>query len=74
MNSTNIHDKERDALAQAWYDALDKPGKRRVDEWAHRVYMAAKFNPQSQFSERMAREVIFSMVLYAVNEPKCERC
>jgi hypothetical protein len=74
MNSTDPHDKARDELAQAWYDRLAPDDKRKVDEWESRVYLTQKVNPQCGFSKRMAREVAFALVLYAVNEPKCARC
>lgn len=74
MNSTNQRDKDRDRLAKLWYDSLPANEKRRVDEWTHRIYLAQKSNPQSKFSDRMALETAFALVIFAVNEPRCERC
>lgn len=73
MNSTNPHDADRDALAQAWYNSLLPFDKREVDDWTHNIFMTLHVNPQSKFSTRMALEIAFMAVVYSVYGPMDER-
>ena len=67
MNKKSKRDKDRDGLVEEWYTSLLPEDKLYVDE--KRKLVAPCVHGRHQ-----ELELVFAMILFAVNEPRCARC